>query len=122
MNEWPPTDSDIVRVRVSQPVGFLTSVDNPTFSKSLSQLRVRAQKPALSLQSRDAPQSFMCSSNRSFHAAILKRYKHLLTPMGQEKELQAGQLIYLLAEETHSVEASEDSSFLLTMVLPKQAE
>jgi quercetin dioxygenase-like cupin family protein len=42
--------------------------------------------------------------------------------MGQKKELQAGNLLYLLAEETHSVDASEDSSFLLTMVLPKRAE
>ena len=42
--------------------------------------------------------------------------------MGQKKELQAGDLLYLLAEETHSVEASEDSSFLLTIVLAKQAE
>ena len=42
--------------------------------------------------------------------------------MGQEKELQAGDLLYLSAEEAHSVEASEDSSFLLTMVLPRQAE
>ena len=42
--------------------------------------------------------------------------------MGQEKELRAGDLLYLLAEEAHSVEASEDSSFLLTIVLPGQTE
>ena len=42
--------------------------------------------------------------------------------MGQENELRAGDLLYLSPEEVHSVEATEDSSFLLTMVLPKQAE
>jgi len=42
--------------------------------------------------------------------------------MGLKKELLAGNLLYLSAQETHSVEASEDSSFLLTMVLPKRAE
>ena len=41
---------------------------------------------------------------------------------GQTKQLQSGDLLYLSAEETHSVEASEDSSFLLTMVLPRPAE
>jgi len=46
----------------------------------------------------------------------------IFTTMDQEKELHAGDLLYLLAEEKHSVEASEDSSFLLTMVLPKRAE
>ena len=42
--------------------------------------------------------------------------------MGQAIELQAGNLLYLLAEQIHSVEASEDSSFLLTMVLPQRGE
>ena len=37
--------------------------------------------------------------------------------MGQEKELRSGHLLYLSPEEVHSVEAIEDSSFLLTMVL-----
>ena len=39
--------------------------------------------------------------------------------MGQEKELRAGNLLYLSPEAKHSVEAIEDSSFLLTMVLPE---
>jgi quercetin dioxygenase-like cupin family protein len=42
--------------------------------------------------------------------------------MGQTKQLQPGDLLYLSAEEAHSVEAIEDSSFLLTMVLPRPAE
>ena len=42
--------------------------------------------------------------------------------MGQKKELQSGDLLYLSAEEAHSVEAIEDSSFLLTMLLPRQEE
>ena len=42
--------------------------------------------------------------------------------MGQEKEIRSGHLLYLSPEEVHSVEAIEGTSFLLTMVLPKQAE
>jgi quercetin dioxygenase-like cupin family protein len=42
--------------------------------------------------------------------------------MDQEKELRSGDLLYLSAKEAHSVAAIEDSSFLLTMVLPRQAE
>lgn len=38
--------------------------------------------------------------------------------MGQTKQLRSGDLLYLSAGEAHSVEASEDSSFLLTMMLP----
>ena len=39
--------------------------------------------------------------------------------MGQEKELRTGNLLYLSANEEHSVMAIEDSSFLLTLVLPR---
>ena len=42
--------------------------------------------------------------------------------MGQNKELQSGDMLYLSPEEVHSVEAIKDSSFLLTMVLPEQAK
>jgi quercetin dioxygenase-like cupin family protein len=40
--------------------------------------------------------------------------------MGQTKDLQSGDLLYLSPEAAHSVKAIEDSSFLLTMVLPRQ--
>jgi quercetin dioxygenase-like cupin family protein len=42
--------------------------------------------------------------------------------MGQEKELQPGSMLFLSAKEPHSVEAVEDSSFLLTLILPCAAE
>lgn len=41
------------------------------------------------------------------------------TSIGEMKELQSGDMLYLSAEQPHSVEAIEDSSFLLTIVLPK---
>jgi len=37
--------------------------------------------------------------------------------MGKTEELQAGQLLYFAAEETHSVQCIEDASFLLTILL-----
>jgi quercetin dioxygenase-like cupin family protein len=39
--------------------------------------------------------------------------------MGQEKELQSGSMLFLSAQEPHSLQAIEDSSFLLTLVLPQ---
>jgi quercetin dioxygenase-like cupin family protein len=42
--------------------------------------------------------------------------------MGQAKELQSGSMLFLSAKEPHSVEAIEDSSFLLTLVLPRPSE
>jgi len=44
------------------------------------------------------------------------------TTLGKTQELQAGQMLYLPNGEPHSVEAREDSSFLLTIVLPPKAE
>lgn len=38
------------------------------------------------------------------------------TAMGKTRELEAGQLIYLAAEEPHSVRCVENSSFLLTIL------
>lgn len=40
--------------------------------------------------------------------------------MGKELELEAGQLLYLNANEPHSVHAVEDSSLLLTILLPRK--
>ncbi len=40
--------------------------------------------------------------------------------MGRELELTAGDLLYLNAEEPHAVRATEDSSLLLTIVLPRK--
>lgn len=40
------------------------------------------------------------------------------TTMGQTKPLKSGDMLYLSAEEPHSVEAIMDSSILLTMLLP----
>jgi quercetin dioxygenase-like cupin family protein len=39
------------------------------------------------------------------------------TTMGQTRELAAGQLLYLAAEEPHAVNCLEDASFLLTILL-----
>ena len=39
------------------------------------------------------------------------------TTMGKAKELAAGQLLHLAAEEPHSVKCFEDASFLLTILL-----
>lgn len=39
------------------------------------------------------------------------------TTMGEPKTLQAGDMLYLAAGETHALEAIEDSSFLLTVAL-----
>lgn len=44
------------------------------------------------------------------------------TTLGKTQELQAGQMVYLPNSEPHSVEAHEDSSFLLTIVFPPKAE
>lgn len=41
--------------------------------------------------------------------------------MGETKHLQPGDMLYLAAKEPHSVKAIEDSSFLLTIVLPNKA-
>jgi quercetin dioxygenase-like cupin family protein len=40
------------------------------------------------------------------------------TALGKTQELKAGQLLYLSAEEPHSVKCIEDASFLLTILLP----
>ena len=37
--------------------------------------------------------------------------------LGKTQELEAGQLMYLAAEEPHSVKCVEDASFLLTILL-----
>lgn len=39
------------------------------------------------------------------------------TADGTKRELEAGQLLYLNAEEPHSVDCIEDASFLLTILL-----
>lgn len=39
------------------------------------------------------------------------------TAMGKTQELEAGQLLYLAAEEPHSLRCIEDASFLLTILL-----
>ena len=41
------------------------------------------------------------------------------TTMGKEVELQPGTLLHLAAKEPHAVRAMEDSSVLLTIVLPR---
>jgi quercetin dioxygenase-like cupin family protein len=43
--------------------------------------------------------------------------KVAFTAMGKTNELEAGQLLYLAAEEPHSVRCIEDASFLLTILL-----
>ena len=45
--------------------------------------------------------------------------KIAFTTMGKTEELEAGQLLYLAAEEPHSVKCIEDASFLLTIVLKR---
>ena len=40
------------------------------------------------------------------------------TSLGETVELDAGQLVYLPAAEPHSVRAMEDTTFLLTILLP----
>jgi quercetin dioxygenase-like cupin family protein len=40
--------------------------------------------------------------------------------MGKELELEAGRLFYLNAHEPHAVRAVEDSSLLLTILLPRE--
>ena len=42
------------------------------------------------------------------------------TAQAKTQELSAGQLLYLSAAEPHSVKAIEDSSLLVTKVLPKE--
>lgn len=37
--------------------------------------------------------------------------------LGKTQQLEAGQLMYLAAKEPHSVQCSEDASFLLTILL-----
>lgn len=41
------------------------------------------------------------------------------TSAGKTQDLAAGQLLYLAAEQPHSVQAIENSSLLVTMLLPK---
>ena len=43
--------------------------------------------------------------------------KIAFTALGKTEELEAGQLLYLAAEEPHSVSCIEDASFLLTILL-----
>ncbi|MFV0443288.1 MAG: cupin domain-containing protein [Planctomycetaceae bacterium] len=43
--------------------------------------------------------------------------KIAFTALGETHELQAGQMLYLTAEEPHSVKCIEDASFLLTILL-----
>jgi quercetin dioxygenase-like cupin family protein len=43
--------------------------------------------------------------------------KVAFTALGKTQELEAGQLMYLAAEEPHSVKCVEDASFLLTILL-----
>ena len=43
--------------------------------------------------------------------------KIAFTTMGRTAELEAGQLLYLKAEEPHSVKCIKDASFLLTLLL-----
>ena len=40
------------------------------------------------------------------------------TARGQTHELRAGQWLFLLSDEPHSLRAMEDSSFLLTILFP----
>ncbi|WP_417848481.1 cupin domain-containing protein [Thalassoglobus sp.] len=46
--------------------------------------------------------------------------KFAFTSMGETKHLEAGEMLYLSTAEEHSVEAIEDSSFLLTILLPEK--
>jgi quercetin dioxygenase-like cupin family protein len=43
--------------------------------------------------------------------------KIAFTALGGTEELEAGQMLYLAAEEPHSVKCIEDASFLLTILL-----
>lgn len=43
--------------------------------------------------------------------------KIAFTALGKTEELEAGQLLYLAAEEPHSVRCIDDASFLLTILL-----
>lgn len=43
--------------------------------------------------------------------------KIAFTALGKTRELEAGQLLYLNAEEPHSVNCIDDASFLLTILL-----
>ena len=43
--------------------------------------------------------------------------KIAFTAQGKTEELEEGQLLYLVAEEPHSVRCIEDASFLLTIIL-----
>jgi quercetin dioxygenase-like cupin family protein len=43
----------------------------------------------------------------------------IFTAAGKTQDLTAGQLLYLKAEQPHSVQAIEHSSVLVTMLLPK---
>jgi quercetin dioxygenase-like cupin family protein len=43
----------------------------------------------------------------------------VFTATGKTQHLSAGELLYLSAEQPHAVEAIEDSSLLVTMLLPK---
>lgn len=45
--------------------------------------------------------------------------KVAFSAMGKTEELQAGQLMYLAAEEAHAVRCIEDASFLLTILLSR---
>ena len=45
--------------------------------------------------------------------------KVAFTTMEKTEELEAGQLLYLAAEELHSVKCIEDASFLLTILLKR---
>jgi quercetin dioxygenase-like cupin family protein len=44
----------------------------------------------------------------------------LLTAVREQHELRAGQLLYLLINEPFSIHGMQDSSLLLTIILPKQ--
>lgn len=46
----------------------------------------------------------------------------VFTTMGKSEELTAGRLLLLPAGEPHAVRASENSSFLLTILFPQQSE
>ncbi|MEZ6131245.1 MAG: cupin domain-containing protein [Planctomycetaceae bacterium] len=43
------------------------------------------------------------------------------TALGEERELQSGRLLYLPPGEPHAVKAMEDSSLLLTILLPRSS-
>ena len=43
--------------------------------------------------------------------------KIAFTTLGKTEELEAGQMLYLTAEEPHSVKCIENASFLLTILL-----